>query len=381
MPLVSILSTDNNISTYLEFPPKTRYVEHAPFSEAVFTGIGLFILLVIFPFIWRVCTYHSIETLTDQAPPRKPQAPCSGEQDDFIGRGEELQKKRLPFPWWGYIGLMLGMASWILAWTRFEWFGLFQLHTFTPLWLAYILVINAWTHKRSRHCMMMDRPGFFLLLFPISIGFWWFFEYLNRFVQNWYYVEIARFSPVEYFVLASVSFSTVLPAVLGTRDFLLTFNFFDKAFGSFVKLNPSKPKLLGAVFLLLSSMSLVGIGAFPSCLYPLLWVSPLAVIVSLQVLASEKHIFSALTTGDWRLLVTSALAALVCGFFWEMWNFYSLAKWIYSIPYVQRFPVFEMPLLGYAGYLPFGFECAVIADLIEKLNTTRTNISQKTSIH
>jgi hypothetical protein len=26
-----------------------------------------------------------------------------------------------------------------------------------------------------------------------------------------------------------------------------------------------------------------------------------------------------------------------------------------------------MPLLGYAGYLPFGLECAVVADLIESV--------------
>ena len=46
-----------------------------------------------------------------------------------------------------------------------------------------------------------------------------------------------------------------------------------------------------------------------------------------------------------------------------MWNFYSLARWEYAVPFVQRFKVFEMPLLGYAGYLPFGVECLAVADL------------------
>jgi hypothetical protein len=45
-----------------------------------------------------------------------------------------------------------------------------------------------------------------------------------------------------------------------------------------------------------------------------------------------------------------------------MWNFYSLAKWKYSIPFVERFHLFEMPILGYAGYLPFGLECAQVAE-------------------
>jgi hypothetical protein len=50
-----------------------------------------------------------------------------------------------------------------------------------------------------------------------------------------------------------------------------------------------------------------------------------------------------------------------------MWNFHSLAKWIYAVPFVNRFHLFEMPLLGYAGYLPFGLECAVIGDMVGRV--------------
>ncbi len=59
-----------------------------------------------------------------------------------------------------------------------------------------------------------------------------------------------------------------------------------------------------------------------------------------------------------------ALAALICGFFWEMWNYNSLAHWEYSLPFVHRFEVFEMPVLGYAGYLLFGLECVAVAGLL-----------------
>ena len=55
-----------------------------------------------------------------------------------------------------------------------------------------------------------------------------------------------------------------------------------------------------------------------------------------------------------------------CGGCWEMWNYYSLARWEYSISFVHKFQIFEMPLLGYAGYLPFGLECTVIGDLMER---------------
>ena len=47
---------------------------------------------------------------------------------------------------------------------------------------------------------------------------------------------------------------------------------------------------------------------------------------------------------------------MVCGWFWEMWNYWAFPKWQYTLPYVNFAHVFEMPLLGYGGYLPFGLE-------------------------
>jgi len=66
------------------------------------------------------------------------------------------------------------------------------------------------------------------------------------------------------------------------------------------------------------------------------------------------------------VVISSALAAFICGCFWEMWNYYSLAKWVYSVSFVHSFQIFEMPILGYAGYLPFGLECAVIGAIMKK---------------
>ncbi len=39
-----------------------------------------------------------------------------------------------------------------------------------------------------------------------------------------------------------------------------------------------------------------------------------------------------------------------------MWNYWSYPKWKYEIPFVDFLHVFEMPLLGYTGYLPFALE-------------------------
>lgn len=58
------------------------------------------------------------------------------------------------------------------------------------------------------------------------------------------------------------------------------------------------------------------------------------------------------------------MAGLACGGFWEMWNFHSYPKWIYTVPGVDCWHVFEMPLLGYAGYWPFGLECLAAVEWI-----------------
>jgi hypothetical protein len=47
-----------------------------------------------------------------------------------------------------------------------------------------------------------------------------------------------------------------------------------------------------------------------------------------------------------------------------MWNYFSLARWTYTIPFVQRFHLFEMPIVGYGGYLPFGLECLAVGSLV-----------------
>ncbi len=213
---------------------------------------------------------------------------------------------------------------------------------------------------------MLERPIFFSLLFPASSVFWWFFEYLNRFVQNWYYVG-PQVTPTEYLIYASLSFSTVLPAVLSTREFLLTFPSLNRAFESYIRVGWVNRRALGLVLIMISGASLFFIGIYPNHLFSMLWTAPLFMIVGFQMIAGEPHVFSRLLHGDWRELIAASFGALVCGWFWEMWNYWSLTKWEYSVPYVSRFHIFEMPLLGYAGYLPFGLECVAVAGLLESL--------------
>ncbi len=338
LPILGVALAGKPVAQYLEFPPLTRYVEHAPFSWGVFALLGFGLGVILAPALFALLGAD------------KP-------QHVYV-----LQPK--VFPWWGWLGLGVTGVAWTLAWTRFSWFSLFQLYTFTPLWLGYIVTVNAWTFQRTGHCLMRDRPGYFLGLFPLSALFWWFFEYLNRFVQNWYYLGGADITAQEYVLHATHSFSTVLPAVLSTIQWLESFPDVDRAFRDWKSINLPTERWPGWLVLALAGGGLMGIGVWPDYLFPLLWVSPLLIITGLQVVFGEDTIFSSLRNGDWRPVWLSALAGLICGFFWEMWNSRSLAHWEYAVPYVHGYQIFEMPFLGYAGYVPFGLECVVVARLL-----------------
>jgi len=342
LPLAGVWMAGFPLRRYFEFPPHTRYVQPAPFSWPAFFAFACLISVTVGPLV------------------------AAGIRSYRQSRPTAAASASSAFPWWGWIGLTSGVIAWILAWTRMAWFAKFQPHTFSPLWFSYILVVNALCRRRDGHCLMTDRPAYFLLLFPASAAFWWFFEYLNRFVQNWYYLGV-QFRPWAYFWYATLPFATVLPAVLSTREYLLGTGWIRRAFSGRRPVAMRHPTATAAGILLLATVGLSAIGVWPNYLFPLLWVAPLLIIVALQTLMKERHFLSQMAAGEWSGAAAASLAALVCGGFWEMWNYFSLAKWEYSIPLVDRFQIFEMPLLGYAGYLPFGLECVVIGDMLGQL--------------
>lgn len=94
---------------------------------------------------------------------------------------------------------------------------------------------------------------------------------------------------------------------------------------------------------------------FPKETFPLVWIIPILILepVSYRI-CSGASLLRLIERGKLTLPVSVAAATLGTGFWWECWNFYSLPKWVYTIPYVDFWKIFEMPLLGYLGYPFFG---------------------------
>ena len=340
LPLfLGIILSGGSISGLLVFPPALRTTGiYTSFSWPVWIGVLVFILLILLS-LFFLALRHQV--------PSRPRPPSKG-----------------VIPWWGWLGAAITIGSWVLAWNRFPWFSGLQHHTFIPLWLGYILVINALCVGRSGTCLLREHTGFFIALFPLSAVFWWYFEYLNQIVGNWHYIHAdSQWGPVGDLMSTALSFSTVLPAVLSTMIWLSTFPRLSQPFANLASL----PLPHTRIWVLIWILGMAGLGAlaiWPDYLYPLVWIAPLLVINAVYGILGRDTLFSPLQEGDWRPSVLSALAALICGFFWELWNSKSLAHWEYSIPWVGRFHLFEMPLLGYAGYLPFGLICLSAATLL-----------------
>ncbi len=261
-----------------------------------------------------------------------------------------------PMPWWGWAGVALAGAAWVGAWGRFAWLGSLGLHLFAPLWLGYVFTMDGLVYRRAGTSLVARAPRAFLLMFPVSALTWWYFEYVNRFILNWWYAGVAGFSPWHYVAYSTICFSTVFPAIFETRAWLATFRWFQVSYAQGPPWRPWPPLAQAALVVAGAAGALV-MAWQPGPFFALAWLAPLAILAGALPLAGVSTPLDDLRRGDYTWLLTLALAALVCGLFWEMWNYWSFPKWNYAVPYVDRWHVFEMPLVGFGGYLPFGPEC------------------------
>lgn len=258
----------------------------------------------------------------------------------------------------GWLGLLLLALCWPLNWALP---GNRTAYLFFPLWLGYILVVDALVLSRTGTSLWTRSRRGFMLLFMASMPAWWLFEAINRRTGNWEYLGSNAFPDLEYYLLCTISFSTVMPAVFETAELACSFRWMERlSAGPRIRPTPAFNRgmfLSGAVMLALTL-------AWPKVFYPFVWTSLVFLLEPLNCWLGRRHFLQDLQRGDWRLVASLALGAVICGFFWEMWNYYSYPKWIYHTPGAQFLHIFEMPLLGYGGYVPFALELWALKNLL-----------------
>jgi len=257
------------------------------------------------------------------------------------------------FKWYGIFGIFLILLVELNFIFKIEPFASWY---FPIIWLGYILVIDALVYSIKRNSLINNRFKQFLVMLVLSAIFWWTFEFINNlYLANWEYSGLGGFG--SWFVrklFGTLSFATVVPAFFETFELLRTIHLFDD-----VKLD----KKLRIKKRFLFSMMIAGIlcfalpAVFPEFAFPLIWLSFFLLLDPFNYLHGRPSIIGHVKNRNVRIPLLLSLAGLICGFLWEFWNYWAVPKWAYTLPSLVDFwRVFEMPILGYLGYLPFAWE-------------------------
>lgn len=266
-------------------------------------------------------------------------------------KSKRIAGENIKLPLHGWFGFSLIIVFWILNWTlqgaRTHW-------GFFPLWLGYCLAMDGLVYWRTGTSLLTRSSRKYVGLFLVSAPVWWIFELLNVRTQNWTYMGIEIFTPVEYVFWTTLSFTTVIPAVFGSAEFFASFDFVKRLTKSGPVIGADKKTTL--TFFVLGLIMLVLMLIWPRLFFPFIWLSLYFILEPINIRLGNRSLTHWTKNGDWRPVIALWLGVLLTAFFWEMWNYYSFPKWIYHVPWGDRLHVFEMPLLGYGGYLPFALE-------------------------
>ena len=107
--------------------------------------------------------------------------------------------------------------------------------------------------------------------------------------------------------------------------------------------------------------------ALGAYLFGLVWLGFLFLLDPILFRLGLPSLEGDLAAGRRERLFSLLAAGWVCSWLWEFWNFWAAAKWRYIFPLfgpaLTKGKIFEMPVPGYLGFLPFALECFVMSRL------------------
>jgi hypothetical protein len=261
------------------------------------------------------------------------------------------------FPRSGIIGFIVMLIAWIMNWLPSHPISSFA---FILTWIGFIFFLDGLVFLRQGKSIWSTSPAKFLQLFLFSAPVWWLFEAYNSRIQNWHYTLDRPFgldwNPFWYNIMSTLCFSTVLPAVMTMSCLLATF----APFRSQIRNDNNKTNAPRSWLIAEGVIGIIGLITpiiWPQYCFGLVWLGPLMTLDVINALAKRRAAITYLYAGNWRIIILLAVSSLICGFFWEFWNYFALPRWYYTVPlFSQAIHFFEMPIPGYIGYLPFGVE-------------------------
>lgn len=229
-------------------------------------------------------------------------------------------------------------------------------------WWSYILLADAVIFAWQGQSLLMNRLPELPKLAVASVTCWLIFELVNFSLGNWQYQGLPRTLSWRWLGYV-ISFATVFPGLFQTRDLLAASGLWSRLPGPVREPGTARMApitILGLVMLVLPFL-------WPCYFFPLIWLAFIFLLEPFCYLGGGKSLWVDWRRGERREIYLLLLAGLICGFFWEFWNFWAKAKWIYTLPYFNAGKIFEMPVLGYLGFPPFAMECAVMYNFLTML--------------
>jgi uncharacterized membrane protein YphA (DoxX/SURF4 family) len=226
---------------------------------------------------------------------------------------------------------------------------------FTPIaWTCYILLVDSAVLAISGNSRLHNEPRQFAWVAVLSIPLWLIFEAYNLRLQNWTYTGVPRAWPLALLGYGW-SFATITPGIFETADLIESFGWFKPG----VPMRFSKPVqngmiVLGAICLLLP---LVTRPSAAPRMFVLVWIGFVFLLDPINYRRGLPSLIGDLAGGRRSRVYSLFVAGFVCGWLWEFWNYWASAKWHYIFPMFQEWKIFEMPIPGYLGFLPFALEC------------------------
>ncbi len=255
--------------------------------------------------------------------------------------------------------MVLGLTTVVFTfWGTSNYISPFYAHTYPFAWYGLILFVDGLLGWRWNDGLILRRPREFAVLLFWSAIFWFFFEFWNLRLQNWYFVGVPPDGLWPH-VEAYLDFATVLPGMFLVYRLLCHLKIPRCVKTKFaLKRWTQKASLVVGVFML--TLPLV----FPDYFFPLVWGAFAFLLEPLCAKFGARSLLMDGKKGEWTTLVCLLLAGIICGGYWELCNFWSLEKWIYTVPFFSEGKFFEMPYLGFLGFPPFCVQCFVMTNAL-----------------
>lgn len=241
----------------------------------------------------------------------------------------------------------------------------------TPLcWSGYLLLADGILVMLCRRrggpactCPTRSRPRRFVTAFVTGIGVWSFFDWVNfSFIHAWDYYGLQPLGTAHVLIAKFVAFGAISPAMFMAAEIYEVLG---------LRRLRGTPLRIGRAWLVVMAAIGVAALAFPFIVRDpvgslTLWVSIVLVLDPINYRLGgpgTPTLIGDLGAGRWGRPVALMLGGLTCGFLWEFWNYWAAAKWTYDLPFLgplEHVKLFEMPIPGFAGFLPFALECWVV---------------------